>query len=118
MRVRAPRYWQVSLEGFEAELAKQRARAQASWKGGKKEEAKGAWQDLAGHYRTLFEGFGATSLDGVKVVALLSKDGAPGTIRHVEKELAGILLGDVIRVQEVVNLARRPHKRPAMKSQF
>jgi alanyl-tRNA synthetase len=67
----------LDMDGFEAELAKQRTRAQASWKGGVKEEAKGSWQELARHYRTLFEGFRKPTLDGVKVVALLSKDGAP-----------------------------------------
>ena len=67
----------LDLEGFEDELAKQRSRAQASWKGAKKEDAKGAWHDLSGRSRTVFEGFRATMLDGVEVVALLGADGAP-----------------------------------------
>jgi len=67
----------LDTEGFEAELGRQRTRAQASWKGAKKEEAKGAWHDLATHYRTLFEGFKAVTLEGVKVVALLGEHGAP-----------------------------------------
>jgi len=67
----------LDMAGFEVELAKQRARAQASWKGGVKEEAKGAWQDLAKRYRTLFEGFHKTTVEGVKVVALLGDNGGP-----------------------------------------
>jgi alanyl-tRNA synthetase len=62
--------------GFDLELAKQRERAQASWKGSKKEEAKGSWSELAGHYKTTFEGFRAATLEGVKVVAALDAQGA------------------------------------------
>ncbi len=67
----------LDTTGFEAALGQQRARAQASWKGAKKEEAKGAWQELASHYRTTFDGFRTARLDGVKVVALLDESGAP-----------------------------------------
>jgi alanyl-tRNA synthetase len=67
----------LDAPGFEVELSQQRVRAQASWKGAKTEEAKGAWQELASHYRTTFEGFRLATLDGVKVVALLASNGAP-----------------------------------------
>jgi alanyl-tRNA synthetase len=65
------------MEGFDAELAKQRTRAQASWKGGAKDEAKGAWHDLAQHYRTIFHGWERPAVEGVKVVALLGATGTP-----------------------------------------
>jgi alanyl-tRNA synthetase len=67
----------LDTPGFDVELGRQRARAQASWKGAGREEAKGAWHELASHYRTTFDGFRTTKLDGVKVVALLGADGAP-----------------------------------------
>ncbi len=67
----------LDTPGFEVELGRQRVRAQASWKGAKKEEAKGAWQDLASRFRTTFEGFRLQTLDGVKVLALLGPQGAP-----------------------------------------
>ena len=67
----------LDLEGFEGELAKQRTRAQASWKGGKKEAVAGAWSALAGRHRTVFRGFTEPAVDGVKVAALLGEGGAP-----------------------------------------
>ncbi len=67
----------LDTPGFEGELSQQRARAQASWKGAKKEDAKGAWHELASHYRTTFEGFRSVTLDGVKVVALFGPGAAP-----------------------------------------
>jgi alanyl-tRNA synthetase len=67
----------LDMPGFDEELGRQRVRAQASWKGAKKEEAKGAWQELATRYRTTFEGFKTATLEGVKVVALLADNGAP-----------------------------------------
>ena len=67
----------LDRERFQALLDEQRAKARASWKGGKREAARGAWHDLVGHYRTLFEGFQAATLEGVKVVALLDDGGAP-----------------------------------------
>jgi alanyl-tRNA synthetase len=80
----------LDTAGFDEELGRQRTRAQASWKGAKKEEAKGAWQGLAAHYRTTFEGFRTATLEGVKVVALFSSDGAP------VKELAEGETGEVL----------------------
>ncbi len=67
----------LDMPGFEAELGKQRARAQASWRGGRIDETAGAWRPLAAHHRTTFEGFRASTLEGVKVVALLGPGGAP-----------------------------------------
>jgi len=67
----------LDLAGFEEELGKQRTRAQASWKGGKKESAGGAWSELAGRHKTLFRGFTEPVVEGVKVAALLGEGGAP-----------------------------------------
>jgi alanyl-tRNA synthetase len=67
----------LDTAGFDVELQQQRTRAQASWKGAKKDESKGAWRDLAAHYRTTFAGFTAATLEGVKVVALLGDAGTP-----------------------------------------
>jgi alanyl-tRNA synthetase len=67
----------LDLEGFEGELAKQRSRAQASWKGGKKGADAGAWSQLAGRHRTVFRGFTEPAVEGVKVAALLGEGGAP-----------------------------------------
>ena len=80
----------LDMAGFEAELAKQRQRAQASWKGGKKEEAAGAWHDLAASYRTIFEGFTRATLEGVKVAALLDEKG--GSVRELAEGARGEVL--------------------------
>ncbi len=67
----------LDTRGFEAELAGQRARAQASWKGARKDDAKGVWHELAAHHRTIFQGFRTATLDSVKVAALIDESGAP-----------------------------------------
>ncbi len=56
--------------GFEAEMAKQRARAQASWKGAGGEEVEGIYLELAGRGRSRFAGYDRTSLE-TRVVALV-----------------------------------------------
>ena len=67
----------LDLAGFEEELGKQRARAQASWKGGKTHAVGGAWSELAGSHRTRFRGFTEPVVEGVKVAALIGEGGAP-----------------------------------------
>ena len=57
--------------GFEAEMTKQRARARASWKGAGAEAAAGIYHELASRHASRFEGYHATSLDGVPIVAML-----------------------------------------------
>jgi alanyl-tRNA synthetase len=57
--------------GFEAEMAKQRARAQASWKKAETEEVAVAYAELARTNRSRFAGYGVDRLDGVPVLALL-----------------------------------------------
>ena len=67
----------LDMPGFDEELGRQRVRAQASWKGAKKDEAKGAWQELSAHYRTTFQGWTTPTVEGVKVAALVGENGAP-----------------------------------------
>jgi alanyl-tRNA synthetase len=57
-------------------MAKQRARAQASWKGGRREEVAEVYRDLAEKSRTVFEGYTTTETQDVPVVAVL-RDGRP-----------------------------------------
>jgi alanyl-tRNA synthetase len=66
----------LDMAGFEEELGKQRTRAQASWKGGKRESVAGAWSELAGRHTTRFRGFQEPVVEGVKVAALLGAEGA------------------------------------------
>ncbi len=61
----------LDLEGFERELALQRARAQASWKGGRTVEAAAEWGGIAHRFRTVFEGYERLRLDGVRVLAIV-----------------------------------------------
>ena len=81
----------LDLPGFERHLAGQRARAQASWKGGRAAEAAGDWAEISHRFRTVFEGYDRLRLDGVRVLALL-QDGKrvnalePGTDGEVVLE--------------------------------
>ncbi|HKQ59698.1 MAG TPA: alanine--tRNA ligase [Candidatus Polarisedimenticolaceae bacterium] len=61
--------------GFDAEMERQRARAQASWKGGAKAEASHRWGPLVGTRRTEFLGHDRLRLDDVPVASVLP-DGA------------------------------------------
>jgi alanyl-tRNA synthetase len=81
----------IDRQGFDAELDKQKARAQASWKGGKREEARGAWREIGGRYRTVFEGFKSTAVEGVEIVAIVGADGAPRS-EIVQGESGEVLL--------------------------
>jgi len=56
--------------GFDAEMKRQRERAQASWKGGGTEAAKGVWQKVSGEYESTFAGYDSPRMDGVPVLAL------------------------------------------------
>ncbi|MCP3982418.1 MAG: alanine--tRNA ligase [bacterium] len=62
--------------GFDTEMAKQRERARASYKGKRKEVVSGVYDALAGKHRTQFEGYDRVQLDGVRIAALL-RDGEP-----------------------------------------
>ncbi len=61
--------------GFEAEMAKQRSRAQASWKGGKPAESDAIWMGLSGTLRTRFEGYVTLRLEGARICNLRSASG-------------------------------------------
>ena len=57
--------------GFDSAMFDQRARARASWKGGSQKSAAPVYRELQ---QTQFQGYGATRLDGARVLALV-KDG-------------------------------------------
>ncbi len=59
------------MEGFNASMEEEQARARASWKGGSQKSAAPVYRELA---KTEFEGYSALRLDGAKVLALV-KDG-------------------------------------------
>ena len=58
-------------EGFKRAMQEEQARARASWKGGSQKSAAPVYRELA---KTEFVGYGATRLDGARVLALV-KDG-------------------------------------------
>ena len=58
-------------EGFERAMQEEQARARASWKGGSQKSAAPVYRELS---KTEFVGYGATRLDGARVLALV-KDG-------------------------------------------
>ncbi|MDE1161016.1 MAG: alanine--tRNA ligase [Acidobacteriaceae bacterium] len=62
---------EFDTEGFERAKLEEQQRARASWKGGSQKTAAPVYRELA---QTVFEGYGATRVDGAKVMALV-KDG-------------------------------------------
>ncbi|MDE1154134.1 MAG: alanine--tRNA ligase [Acidobacteriaceae bacterium] len=62
---------EFDVEGFERAKLEEQQRARASWKGGSQKTAAPVYRELA---QTVFEGYGATRVDGAKVMALV-KDG-------------------------------------------
>ncbi|MFC6646993.1 alanine--tRNA ligase [Granulicella cerasi] len=62
---------EFDVEGFERAKLEEQQRARASWKGGSQKTAAPVYRELA---QTVFEGYGATRVDGAKVIALV-KDG-------------------------------------------
>ena len=62
---------EFDYEGFERAKLEEQQRARASWKGGSQKTAAPVYRELA---KTEFEGYGATRLDGARVLALV-KDG-------------------------------------------
>jgi alanyl-tRNA synthetase len=62
---------QFDYEGFERAKLEEQQRARASWKGGSQKTAAPVYRELP---KTEFEGYGATRLDGARVLALV-KDG-------------------------------------------
>ena len=75
--IAAERGVELDERGFETEMARQRTRARASWKSEKKEQVAETYGELAQRYSTRFEGYAATSLDSVEILALLDERGRP-----------------------------------------
>ncbi len=63
--------FEFDTEGFERAMQEEQARARASWKGGSQKSAAPVYRELA---KTEFVGYGATRMDGARVLALV-KDG-------------------------------------------
>ncbi|MGH9398279.1 MAG: alanine--tRNA ligase-related protein, partial [Terriglobia bacterium] len=61
----------VDLEGYEAEMQRQRERARASWKGADKKIASPVYRELAEKHTTTFDGYAQTESADCKVVALV-----------------------------------------------
>ncbi len=61
----------VDREGYEAEMAKQRARARASWKGAEKKTALPVYLDIAEDQKTEFDGYKQVRSEGCQIVALV-----------------------------------------------
>ena len=64
----------VDEAGFEAEMQKQRARARASWKGGKKAAAVPVYRELLVHGTTQFDGYQRLLSPDCRIVGLLAGD--------------------------------------------
>ena len=76
--------------GFDAEMKRQRERAQASWKGGvRKEAASGAWQALGRGHETTFCGYEQVRMEQIPVLAL-AREGRP--VERLELGQAGEVL--------------------------
>ncbi len=61
----------IDLEGFDAEMEKQRERARASWKGAETAKVAEVYQKLLDDHPTEFVGYGTTEANDAKIVALL-----------------------------------------------
>ena len=75
----------LDVAGFERELEAQRTRARASWKAGPKEHASEVWAPLQGELQSAFEGYGATRIDDVPVLAIVREDGTAETLAEGEE---------------------------------
>jgi alanyl-tRNA synthetase len=65
---------QLDEAGFEAEMAQQRDRARASWKGGEKAAALPVYQEIVQQGRTAFEGYERLMAKDCKIVAIVHGD--------------------------------------------
>jgi alanyl-tRNA synthetase len=76
---------QFDQAGFDRAMSEQRARAQASWKGGAKQTASPIYRELA---RTVFEGYRQTESRDCKVIALVRNNlGAQELLPGLEGEV-------------------------------
>ncbi len=62
----------VDLQGYEAEMQKQRERARASWKGVEKKAASPVFLKLAEERKTVFDGYAETTSTDCRIVALVA----------------------------------------------
>ena len=85
----------IDKAGFDRAMEEQKSRARASWKGGAKQTANPAYQQLP---KSLFEGYRQTRSDGCEVLALLRGVAMgfvrPGNIGEV-KSAGELKIGDV-----------------------
>jgi alanyl-tRNA synthetase len=75
----------LDLSGFEREMAQQRTRAQASWKGRHREESAHLWGSLEGKVRTRFLGYETTEAGDIPVVAVRGPAGREGQVAEGEE---------------------------------
>jgi alanyl-tRNA synthetase len=75
--IAAERGIEVDEEGFAGQMARQRARAKASWKGASREEVSDAYRRIAEGRTVCFAGYDTTRLDGVRILVLLDAKGSP-----------------------------------------
>ncbi len=61
----------ITMMGFEREMARQKKRSQAAWKGGADAASKEFYRDLAGRVATDFQGYDTLIVKQAKVLALL-----------------------------------------------
>ena len=80
----------IDLAGYEAEMAKQRERARASWKGAEKKVASPVYLDLAEKLRTKFEGYSELTSAARRIVALVQEGRRVSEVRPGTE--AGIIL--------------------------
>ena len=69
-------------EGFERAMQEEQARARASWKGGSQKSAAPVYRELS---KTEFVGYGATRLDGARVLALVQDGVGVNELKPGEK---------------------------------
>ena len=62
----------IDREGYEAEMAKQRERARASWKAAERKLASPVYGELAEKQKTAFDGYAQTTSTNCRVVALIA----------------------------------------------
>src|ERR1700753_4415641 len=72
---------EFDYEGFERAKLEEQQRARASWKGGSQKSAAPVYRELP---KTEFEGYGATRLDGARVLALVKDGGGVASLQPGE----------------------------------
>jgi len=80
----------IDRRSYEAEMAKQRERARASWKGAEKKAASPAYTELAEKAKTAFDGCSQTASSDCRIVALL-QNGKPLTEANAGQEVEVVL---------------------------